>query len=157
MVIGLYIGAVCLLGIGIFSLQPILFPTFRESVQFNWNIDLPKPYKELIIASNAGGFPMNGETYVVIDYHNSDDIDKIGSCIEWQDKNECIIAKAEKFIVELEMSLEADNRSKEKIKSNIPNLNSDFKYYYKTKEDFSSILFIFKPKEKRIYIMQSIF
>ena len=156
-VIGLSIVVVCLLGIGIFRLQPILLPTFRDTIQFNWNINLPKPYKESTIASNAGGFPVNGETYVVMDYHNSDDIHKINNCIKWQNKNESIIMKSEKFIVELEKNLGTDNKSKEKIQSNIPNLNFDLKYYYKTKKDFSSILFIFIPEEKRIYIMQSIY
>ena len=137
-------------------IQPVIFPDFTQTLKLNWKIDLPSPKDEKLIASNGGGLP--GDSFLVLQYADNNDITKIDQIFEWSGKDNYIQDKIAYFMQHLNDGL---NQSKlntnleEKIKSNSIVLNTNFKYYYQKKDDNSYIIFILSGNEKRIYIMQS--
>jgi hypothetical protein len=59
------------------------FGTTYGTWDINWGFEVPKPSQEVIVFENYGGFPMNGEAYIVVDY-NAKHINKIKSQMYWK-------------------------------------------------------------------------
>lgn len=137
-------------------------PDFTKVMSINWKIDLPKPKKEELVASNGGGLP--GDAFSILEYSNDSDINKLNQNLKWSYKdspNDSILNKIQIFMEYLNEGLKSSTKAEkyiklqEKIKANSSFINTDFKYFYKEKENQSFIILVFNPNEKKIYSMQS--
>ena len=116
---------------------------YYHIINMNWNINLPREYKEIFYIDSGESFLGDGKRYSVFQYNT---LDEINSTIEWKDKVDYI----ENYVVDILEELEVS-------KEYYPDFNSDFKYYYKMDEDKSKIYIILNRDLKEVYIVESFF
>ena len=125
------------------KIKPILFPTFETTMVLNWDIKIPLPENKVKVASDIGGFPINGSVFYIFEY---DDVKDLENSLEWKDKNQSVQNMVNTFF-------EDTGFAKDEINTIINSKNS-YKSYYKTKADGSYIILIFM--DNVLYIMQTI-
>lgn len=116
---------------------------YYHIINMNWNINLPREYKEIFYIDSGESFLGDGQRYSIFQYNT---LDEINSTIEWKDKDDYI----EDYVVDILEELEVS-------KEYYPDFGSDFKYYYKMNEDKSKIYIILNSNLKKVYIAESIF
>lgn len=116
---------------------------YYHIINMNWNINLPREYKEIFYIDSGESFLGDGKRYSIFEYNT---LDEINSTIEWKDKVDYI----EDYVVDILEELEVS-------KEYYPDFNSDFKYYYKMDEDKSKIYIILNSDLKKVYIAENIF
>lgn len=116
---------------------------YYHIINMNWNINLPREYKEIFYIDSGESFLGDGQRYSIFQYNT---LDEINSTIEWKDKVDYI----EDYVVDILEELEVS-------KEYYPDFNSDFKYYYKMDEDKSKIYIILNSDLKKVYIAENIF
>lgn len=116
---------------------------YYHIINMNWNINLPREYKEIFYIDSGESFLGDGQRYSIFQYNT---LDEINSTIEWKDKDDYI----EDYVVDILEELEVS-------KEYYPDFGSDFKYYYKMNEDKSKIYIILNSNLKKVYIAENIF
>ena len=116
---------------------------YYHIINMNWNINLPREYKESFYIDSGESFLGDGQRYSIFQYNT---LDEINNVVEWKAKDNHIKNYVINILEELEVS-----------KEYYPDFNSDFKYYYKMDEDKSKIYIILNSDLKKVYIAENIF
>lgn len=117
---------------------------YSEIININWSIKLPNSYKEIYSVDSGKSFHGDGERYHVFQYKRKDDIDL---SLDWEDnRNSEIEAEVKRVLNNLNVS-----------NDNMPDFQSNYKYYITGKNDSSRIYLIFVPDTKILYIIEDIY
>ena len=116
---------------------------YFHTLNSNWNIKLPREYEEIYYKYSGASFLGDGEKYSIFQYNN---LDQIKNTMEWENGNNNEVENfSEKILNDLEIP-----------KEYYPELNEDFLYYKKIKDDNSQICIILNEELKRAYILEYI-
>ena len=114
---------------------------YSNVIKSNWNIELSSKYKEIYSADTGQSFLGNGNRYHILEYINNKDIE---NALEWQEyKSE----KTEDFLIEELNSLNVP-------KEYLPDFNSYYKYYSKSKGSYNNISIRYFVESNRLYIYE---
>jgi hypothetical protein len=125
------------------KIKSILFPTFATTMALNWDIRIPVPEHKVKVASNTGGFPINGSVFYIFEYDNVKDLE---NSLVWKDKSQSVQNMVATFF-------EDTGFRKDNINAVI-NSKKSYKYFYKAKADGSYIILILM--DNVLYIIQTI-
>ncbi|WP_346899933.1 hypothetical protein [Clostridium sp. UBA7503] len=135
------------------KVRPIIFPTYTECLEANWNIKLPKPDKVTLIGSTGGDLTVL-EMKVI--YHDEEDLEKLNNSFQWFNYEEIPFKISYNGVMLLEDRDKINHReisisdgNHEKV---IEKLSKEAKYFYmdkNNKDDF--IVFILEGNTLEIY------
>ncbi|HAK42599.1 MAG TPA: hypothetical protein DCM59_07720 [Clostridium sp.] len=117
--------------------------TYSNIIQANWEIELPLEYKEIYSIDSRHSFLGDGERYHIFEYANKDKVEEV---LSWQSGKNIIM---ESSIISILKALKVPDEY-------IPKLESDYKYYFKTKSDSSMLYMVFSEEANRVYIVEDI-
>lgn len=117
--------------------------TYSNIIQANWEIELPLEYKEIYSIDSGHSFLGDGERYHIFEYANKDKVEEV---LSWQSGKNIIM---ESSIISILKALKVPDEY-------IPKLESDYKYYFKTKSDSSMLYMVFSEEANRVYIVEDI-
>lgn len=118
--------------------------SYASVIYLNWSIKLPKPYKEIYSVESGASFHGDGQRYHVFEYKNTNVIE---NKLNWTDtKNPDIESKIDKILNSLNVA-----------NTNRPDFHKKYKYFIKTKEDFSKIYIIYIDEIAKLYIIEDIY
>ncbi|WP_346870753.1 hypothetical protein [Clostridium sp. UBA5119] len=138
------------------KVRPIIFATYTECLEANWNIKLPKPDKVTLIGSTRGVFDGVGDESNEVIYHDEEDLENLNNSFQWFNYDEILLKISYDGVMLLEdrdkinrreISISDDNH--EKV---IEKLSKEAKYFYmdkNNKDDF--IVFILEGNTLEIY------
>ncbi|MBN7573397.1 hypothetical protein C1H57_05250 [Clostridium sp. 2-1] len=117
---------------------------YTEVIDINWSIKLPDSYKEIYSIESIASVHGDGERYHIFEYTKEDDIDQ---SLNWEsNKDKSIEAEIDKVLSGLNVP-----------KENMPNFQSDYKYYIEKKDSDSSKLYlIFMTDTKKLFVIEDI-
>lgn len=107
----------------------------------NWDIKLPREYKEIYYKDSGVSFLGDGEKYSIFQYSS---LDQIKDTIEWKNSNNDEI---EDFAAKILNDLDVP-------KEYYPEINDNFLYYKIIRDDKSQMCIILNEKLKKAYILE---
>ncbi|WP_238900410.1 hypothetical protein [Clostridium sp. YIM B02500] len=117
---------------------------YTEGIDRNWSIKLPNSYKEIYSKESEASFHGDGERYHVFEYTNEEDINQ---SVDWENnKDKSVETEINKVLSTLNVP-----------KENMPNFQSNYKYYTSKDKDSSKIYLIFFTDTKKLYVIEDIF
>ena len=126
----------------------ILYAKFVNSivgVHINWDVELPYTTKILHYERTKVGLIGDGISYTIVKYNSSRNIKKLNN-MTWEiDKNIGLENKINEMLDRI--GVESINRI---------DFDKQYKYYVKTKNDFSALYLIYMEEEKLVYIIENI-
>lgn len=138
------------------KVRPIIFQTYAECLEANWNIKLPKPDKVTLIGSTRGGFGGDGDEINEVIYHDEEDLEKLNNSFQWFNYEEIHFRISYDGVMLLEdrdkinhKEISISDGNPEKV---IEKLSKEAKYFYmdkNNKDDF--IVFILEGNTLEIY------
>ncbi len=138
------------------KVRPIIFPTYTECLEANWNIKLPKPDKLTLIGSTRGGFGGDGDEINDVIYHDEEDLEKLNNSFQWFNYEEIPFKISYDGVMLLEDRDKINHKEISRSDGNpekvLEKLSKEAKYFYMdkdNKDDF--ILFILKGNTLEIY------
>lgn len=115
---------------------------YYHIINVNWEISLPRNYKEIYHTDSGPSFHGDGERYSVFQYESLDEVDNL---LQWKDKNDYVEPSIKEILDKLEVP-----------KEYYPDFKDQFKYYYTIKEDRSELYIILNRDLREIYIIENI-
>ena len=117
---------------------------YTEIIKINWYINLPSSYKEIYSIESEVSVHGDGERYHVFEYTKENEINQ---SVDWENNKDKYIE------TEIDKVLSTLNVPKE----NMPNFQSNYKYYTTWKDKSSSkIYLIFITDTKKLYVIEDI-
>ena len=116
--------------------------SYQEIVKINWDIELPKNYKEIYNFKSERSLLGDGVRYHVFEY---DSINNLSAILEWELGGNSRLEEEINNILKKESILE----------KYFPNFLNEYKTFIKFAEDSSKIYIILE--ENRIYILENIY
>lgn len=118
------------------------FNRYSNIINSNWDIDLPRCSKEIYEIDSGPSFHGDGERYHILKYRNTK---KVHTTLNCQDNNNLILEDDVKSILNnLNVPIEYH-----------PNFNHDYKFYYISKENYGSkIYMILDDKTNNLYTIE---
>ncbi|MFW2488576.1 hypothetical protein ACN077_08350 [Clostridium chromiireducens] len=117
---------------------------YTKIIDINWSISLPTSYKEIYSIDSGASFHGDGERYHIFQYAKESDINQ---SVNWKNnKDEYIETEIDKVLSSLNVR-----------KENMPNFQSNYKYYTIGKDDNSKIYLIFTTDSKKLYVVEDIY
>jgi len=117
---------------------------YTEIIKINWSINLPSSYKEIYSIESEVSVHGDGERYHVFEYTKENEINQ---SVDWENnKDKSIETEIDKVLSTLNVP-----------KENMPNFQSNYKYYTTWKDKSSSkIYLIFITDTKKLYVIEDI-
>lgn len=117
---------------------------YTEAIDINWAIKLSDLYKEIYSIDSGASVHGDGERYHIFQYINENDINQ---SVNWEsNKDKSIEAEVNKVLSQLNVP-----------KEDMPDFQSDYKYYVKKKDHNSSNLYlIFMTDTKKLFVIEDI-
>ncbi|GEM_PF-5268047 len=135
------------------KVRSIIFPTYTECLEANWNIKLPKTDKVTLVGSTRGNLTAL-EMKVI--YHDEEDLEKLNNSFQWFNYEEIpfkisydgfMLLEDRDKINHREISISDGNH--EKV---IEKLSKEAKYFYMDKNNKDNfIIFILEGNTLEIY------
>lgn len=117
---------------------------YTEIIDINWSIKLPDSYKEIYSIDSGADFHGDGERYHIFEYTEENEINQ---SLNWENnKDNSIETEIEKVLSQLNVP-----------KENMPNFQSNYKYYTIGKDDNSKIYLIFTTDSKKLYVVEDMY
>ena len=116
---------------------------YTEIIKINWSINLPSSYKEIYSIESEVSVHGDGERYHVFEYTKENEINQ---SVDWENNKDKYIE------TEIDKVLSTLNVPKE----NMPNFQSNYKYYNTWKDKSSKIYLIFITDTKKLYVIEDI-
>lgn len=117
-----------------------LYPAIIEK---NWDISISKECEEIKLNKNESSFLGDGERVHILQYKDGDNINKN---FEWENKRN---SSVESEILKILNNLKIEDEYR-------PNLDNDYKYYFKRDKDSSVIYILYFEYEKKVYIIEKL-
>lgn len=124
----------------------IFIPDYIATLKANWDLQLPKPKNEIILADSGPSFHGDGDFVKKIIY-NVKSMDEVKGCESWEIADNKMLLKAETFY---------ENSSHKKGKETLAlSHEKQYLYIYKEKNNkYDWILLLLDEDEKIIYILE---
>lgn len=141
----IYVGVLLFIIIIIFVFSYIqINKSYTRIIDTNWSIKLPNSYKKIYYIDSGASFHGDGERYTILKYTKEDDINK---SVNWKNvKDKSIETEINKVLSTLNVPIE-----------NMPNFQSNYKYYTTVKDASSKIYLLFFNDTEKLYIIEDIY
>ena len=117
---------------------------YTEIIDRNWSIKLPNSNKEIYSIDSGASFLGDGERYHIFEYTKENEINQ---SVNWENnKNKSIETEIGKVLFQLNVP-----------KENMPNFQSNYKYFTTVKHDYSKIYLIFITDTKKLYVIEDMY
>jgi hypothetical protein len=138
------------------KVRPVIFPTYTECLEANWNIKLPKPDEVTLIESTRGDFDGDGDEINEVIYHDKEDLENLNNSFQWFNYEEIPFKISYNGIMLLgnrdkinHKEIDLSDGSPEKV---IEKLSREAKYFYMDKNNKSDfVIFILEGNKLNIY------
>lgn len=118
--------------------------SYTKIIDTNWSIKLPNLYRKIYYIDSGSSFHGDGQRYTILKYTKEDDINK---SVNWKNiKDKSIETEINKVLSTLNIP-----------KENMPNFQSNYKYYTAVKHDSSKIYLLFFNDIEKLYVIEDIY
>lgn len=124
--------------------KKLFMPSFLGTIEFNWDIKLPKPVKIEEIYNSRGGFHGDGDSYYLLHYSQKKSNELISS-LNWKKEDVLAYNKAKAFIKGLQ------------VNGCVTDLNFENKplTIYKRKARSDYVILLYDSINYKLYIIES--
>lgn len=117
---------------------------YTEIIKINWSINLPSSYKEIYSIESEVSVHGDGERYHVFEYTKENEINQ---SVDWENnKDKSIETEIGKVLSTLNVP-----------KENMPNFQSNYKYYTALKHKLSKIYLVYFTDTEKLYVIEDIY
>lgn len=134
--------AIFILSVGILELS-FIGKGYTEIIKANWEISLPKGFKEVYERDSGASFLGDRKRYHIFKYK---EVEKVDECVDWyKGSNVVLETEVDKVLQILEIPEDM-----------MPDLITEYKYYMKRDSDSSKLYLILNEEVKELYIVENI-
>lgn len=127
---------------------------FTESIEKEWDIDLPQTYTEDKVVRYRG-FYGNGVSYIVLKYINKEEIESISKLVKWRVKDGFVQEQIRECLRFLEEWYDVTIEERNDLLRYTSKLGGEYEYYYtKQRDNMSYGVFVWFKDEGEIHAIE---